>query len=59
MPICDDFGYIAERLRQSEQEKAGGPGVQNPAPVDAVASSQAVSQDFDNWFDAMIWSTCC
>jgi len=59
MSICDDFGSIAERLRQIEQEKTGGAGVQNPAPVDAAAPSQAVSLDFDDWFDAMIWSTCC
>ena len=59
MPICEDFGYIAERLRQIEQEKNCGPGVQNPAPADVAAPSQAASQDFDEWFDSLIWATCC
>jgi hypothetical protein len=59
MAICEDFAYIANRLREIEQEKRGGLDVPNPAPTDAAASSQAAPGDFDEWFDSLIWSTCC
>lgn len=59
MPICEDFTYIADRLRQIEQEKGGGSGAQHPAPADAAASSQVAPQEFDEWFDSLIWATCC
>jgi hypothetical protein len=59
MPICEDFGYIAERLRQIEHEKNCGPGMQNPVPADAAVPSLAAPQDFDEWFDSLIWATCC
>ncbi|PPQ29066.1 hypothetical protein [Rhodopila globiformis] len=59
MLICEDFGSIAERLRQIEREKGGGAGLQNPAPADPTAPSQAAPRDFDEWFDSLIWSTCC
>jgi len=59
MLICEDFEHIANRLRQIQQEKSGGLDAQNPAPADAAASSQAAPQDFDEWFDSLIWATCC
>jgi hypothetical protein len=59
MAICEDFQYIANRLRQIEQEKRGSPGVPEPAPADLAAATEATPQDFDEWFDSLIWSTCC
>jgi hypothetical protein len=59
MSICEDFGSIAERLHQIQQEKSGSLNAQNPAPVDAAASSESQPENFDDWFHSLVWSTCC
>jgi hypothetical protein len=59
MTICEDFQNIADRLRQIEHEKRGRLGVPEPAPANSAAVSEATPQDFDEWFDSLIWSTCC
>ena len=57
MSVCEDYGYIARRLREIKDEALHGAGASRAASHEQPAEKARATTDFNGWFWQLVGST--